>query len=402
MWIIFLIVFTNFLGFGIILPLLPYYVESLGAGVIAIGLLSATYSLFQLLAAPILGELSDKVGRRPILIFSLAGTTISFILLGLAKSLPLLFISRIIDGASGGNISTAQAYVADITSKENRTQGMGFLMAALSLGFILGPATGGLLSRFGYSVPAYVAAGVSLIATVLTYFYLPESIKEKKILGILPQKKRRAFFSFKEIYEVLTHPNVGIVVTISFFMMLAFSLLQGTFALFTEHTLHLSAEQNGYLFAYLGLVGIIIQLFLLKRIIRLIPENKIVVIGILMMAISLLLVAFGGNIPFLLVAITLLAFANGISNPILAGLVSKLSPDDEQGNIMGISQSVGSIARMIGPIVGTIIYAELGAQSPYLFGAITLILTAIFAARYLKDPSLIEQVKAKIHNVLQH
>jgi len=185
-------------------------------------------------------------------------------------------------------------------------------------------------------------------------------------------------------------------------MMLAFSLLQGTFALFTEHTLHLSAEQNGYLFAYLGLVGIIIQLFLLKRIIRLIPENKIVVIGILMMAISLLLVAFGGNIPFLLVAITLLAFANGISNPILAGLVSKLSPDDEQGNIMGISQSVGSIARMIGPIVGTIIYAELGAQSPYLFGAITLILTAIFAARYLKDPSLIEQVKAKIHNVLQH
>lgn len=158
------------LGFGIILPLLPYYVESFGSGPITIGLLAAAYSLFQLLSAPILGELSDKFGRRPILLFSIGGTALSFGLLGFANSIPLLFLSRIIDGASGGNISTAQAYIADITSKENRTQGMGIMMAAFSLGFILGPAMGGLLSVYGYAVPALVAGAVALVATILTYF----------------------------------------------------------------------------------------------------------------------------------------------------------------------------------------------------------------------------------------
>jgi len=191
LWIIFLIIFVNMLGFGIILPLLPYYVESFGAGPITIGLLSAAYSLFQLLSAPILGELSDKFGRRPVLLFSIGGTALSFGLLGIANTIPLLFISRIIDGASGGNISTAQAYIADITSKENRIQGMGIMMAAFSLGFILGPALGGLLSVYGYSVPALVAGAVALIATILTFFFLPESIKADTGKKLLSKKKRK-------------------------------------------------------------------------------------------------------------------------------------------------------------------------------------------------------------------
>ncbi len=190
-WIIFLIVFVNLLGFGIILPLLPYYAQSFGGGALTIGFLSAAYSLFQLLTAPILGELSDKIGRRPILIFSLIGTTISFFLLGIANTILMLFISRIVSGIAGGNISAAQAYVADITSKENRTEGMGIMMAAFSLGFIIGPALGGILSEYGYSVPAFVASGVSLVATLLTIFLLPESLHPEKKVQTLLKKGRK-------------------------------------------------------------------------------------------------------------------------------------------------------------------------------------------------------------------
>lgn len=382
-WIIFLIVFINLLGFGIILPLLPYYGESLGATPLQIGFLAAIYSLFQLLSAPILGELSDKIGRRPILLFSLAGTALSFFILGAAKTLPLLFLSRIIDGASGGNISTAQAYIADITSKENRTQGMGFLMAAFSLGFILGPAVGGVLSRFSYSLPSYVAGAVALLATVLTYFYLPESLHKKEAVE-KENKKKKLFFSAKDFYDVFTHPNVGVVITISFFMMLAFSLMQGTFALFTAHVLHLTPEDNGYLFAYLGFIGIAIQMFLLKPIMKYIPENIVVTVGLFMMAVSLVLLGYAFSLPMLVLAITLLAFANSVANPILAGLVSKLTPDDEQGNIMGISQSVGSVARLIGPVVGTLMYQQIGVRSPYVFGAAILGITALGGLKYLQ------------------
>lgn len=390
MWIIFLIVFVNLLGFGIILPLMPYYVESFGAGAITIGLLSASYSLFQFLSAPILGELSDKIGRRPVLLFSLAGTALSFLLLGVANTLPLLFAARIIDGLSGGNISTAQAYIADITSKENRTQGMGILMAAFSLGFILGPALGGILSQFGYGVPALVAAAVSLLATVLTFFFLPESRDFSKNKAALAKNKKK-FFSPKEFYQVLTHPEVGLIVTLSFLVMLAFSLMEGTFALFTEHTIHSTAQQNGYLFAYLGLIGIIIQLFLLRRILAKAAEHTVATVGIFCMMISLGLIAISGSIVGIFVAITFLAFGNSVANPVLSGLVSKLSPEDEQGNILGITQSAASIARLIGPILGTSIYAALGSRMPYVFSCGLLLITGLISARYLRTKPMVSK-----------
>ncbi len=399
MWIIFLIVFVNLLGFGIILPLMPYYVESLGAGALTIGLLSASYSLFQLLSAPILGELSDKIGRRPVLLFSLAGTAISFLLLGVANTIPLLFAARIIDGLSGGNISTAQAYIADITSKENRTQGMGILAAAFSLGFILGPALGGILSRFGYGVPALVAAAVSLLATVLTFFFLPESRDFSKNIAAFTKNKKK-FFTPKEFYEVLTHPEVGLIVCLSFLVMFAFSLMEGTFALFTEHILHSTAQQNGYLFAYLGLIGIIIQLFGLRIILKKLPEHTIATIGIFLMAISLGLIALSGSMMALFVALTFLAFGNSVANPVLYGLVSRLSPDDEQGNILGISQSVASIARLIGPVLGTYLYGSLGARVPYIFATTLMVITGAISARYLRTKPATH--KAAASGMLSH
>ena len=386
MWIIFLIIFINMLGFGIILPLLPYYVESFGAGPMTIGLLAAVYSLFQLLSAPILGELSDKFGRRPILLFSIGGTALSFGLLGIANSIPLLFLARIIDGASGGNISTAQAYIADITSKDNRTQGMGVMMAAFSLGFILGPAAGGLLSVYGYAVPAFAAGAVALVATILTYFFLPESIKanetsKEKI------KKRKKFFSFRDFYDALTHPDVGLFLTISFMMMFAFSLMQGTFALFSEHSLHLTAKDNGYIFAYLGFIGVVMQMFFLKRILQWIPERQAVIVSIVCMAIALGMIAFSTNMLVLFLAVTLLAFGNSIAGPVLAGLISKNTPDDEQGNIAGMNQSVGSMARIVGPILGTFFYSQLGLRAPYLLATALLGITVVFSSKHLQHVS---------------
>jgi DHA1 family tetracycline resistance protein-like MFS transporter len=380
MWAIFLIIFTNMLGFGIILPLLPYYVESFGAGPVMIGLIAAFYSLFQLLSAPILGELSDRFGRRPILLFSMGGTALSFAVMGLAKSLPILFLARIIDGASGGNLSTAQAYIADITTKENRTKGMGIMMAGISLGIILGPVVGGLLSQFGYSVPAYVACVVALIATVMTFFFLPES----NILKSKPDvKKRGKIFSFRDFRDALTHPNIGLFLTISFMMMFAFSLMQGTFALFTKHSLHLSIQTNGYLFAYLGLVGIVIQMFFLKKILKHISENIIIVWAIVLLAVSMALIAFSQNLSNLFVAVTILAFANSISGPVLAGLISKKTSENEQGNIAGVNQSVGSVARLTGPIIGTTVYGIMGMKAPYVMAVAILTFTAIYSAKNL-------------------
>ncbi|MCL4384594.1 MFS transporter [Patescibacteria group bacterium] len=383
LWIIFLIIFVNLLGFGIILPLLPYYVESFGAGPLTIGLISAAYSLFQLLSSPILGELSDKYGRRPILLFSIGGTTLSFLLLGLAKSVPVLFLARIVDGASGGNISTAQAYIADVTTKENRTQSMGVMMAAFSLGFILGPALGGFLSRYGYAVPAFVAAFAALVATLLTYFFLPESRRESHS-SANRSPKPKLVFNFQDFIDALTHPEVGLLLTISFLTMLAFSLMQGTFALFTQHSLGLDAAANGFLFAYLGIVGILLQLFFLKKILSWLSENQIIVFSLVGMALSLVLIAYSSTIFILILAVTILAVSNNLSGPVLAGLISKLTPDTEQGNIMGTSQSVGSLARLIGPITGTFFYSALGIRSPYLIAAVVLILTFVYAAKSLR------------------
>lgn len=397
-WIIFLIVFVDLLGFGIILPLLPYYVESLGAGALAVGLLLSAYSFFQLIAAPVLGELSDRFGRRPVLVYSLAGTAISFVLMGVARSLPILFLARIIDGASGGNISTAQAYMADITSKEQRTQGMGLLAAAFSLGFILGPAIGGLLATYGYAVPALVAGAVSTLALVLTIFFLPETHKP---LTILPsQKKRRAIFNLRDFYDVVMLPKVGLVVLVAFGVMFAFALMQSTFALLTIEVLDFTPEKNGLFFTYVGIIGIVVQMFLLKRITTRFTDRQVATIGMICMAIGLGVMGFASHIGLFLVAATFLAFGNGIANPVLTSLISKFSPKDEQGNIMGIYQSTGSIARLIGPALGGFIFTAIGARSPYVFATFILFLTAGVTYRYLHSETVMEKLKNKVKSLV--
>lgn len=379
MWIVFLIVFVNMLGFGIILPLLPYYVESFGAGVLVVGLLSTTYSFFQLLSAPVLGEVSDKLGRRPVLLFSISGTALSFVIMGLARSVPMLFAARIVDGISGGNIATAQAYIADITTKENRTQGMGVMIAAYSTGMIVGPAFGGILSVYGYSVPAYVAGAFALAATILTFFFLPESRRAHS--GPAGWKAR--FFNIGDFYHALTHPEVGFLLTISFMALFAFSLMQGIFSLFTEHTLRLTARDNGIIFAYLGVVGVIMQVFILRRLLKAVPERRAAGLGIAGVAVSLGMIAMCESIPLLLVSVTLLAVSVSIAWPVVTSLISKKTPEDEQGNVAGMSQSVASMAQLLGPVAGSYIYSTAGARAPLFAATAILTVTALLGIRRL-------------------
>src|SRR5712672_3113857 len=221
--IIFLTIFVNLVGFGIIIPLLPFYAETFGASPLVIGLLFAVFSLCQLLAAPALGDLSDRYGRRPILIFSLAGTVVSFVMLAVAHSIVMLFAARIVDGLSGGNISTARAYVADVTAPKDRAKAYGLIGAAFGLGFILGPALSGILSKISYTAPIWAAAAITLVATVMAWGWLPETIHRAQAGTGNP---------FRFLPELLHRPVIRRVLVIDFVYWCAFAVFQTTFALF--------------------------------------------------------------------------------------------------------------------------------------------------------------------------
>ncbi|MBI2951463.1 MFS transporter, partial [bacterium] len=256
--VLFLTVFIDLLGFGIVLPLLPYYAESFGAGPLTVTLLSSSYSLMQFLFAPVWGRLSDRVGRRPILVLSLAGSALSYLLFGLAGSLAALFATRLLAGVCAANISTAQAYIADVTTPETRAKGMGMIGAAFGLGFIFGPAAGGALSRYGYAVPAFFAGGLSLLALALALFRLPESLRRQ---GDPPGGAARGGFDLGRLWAALVHPGMGLLLLIFFCSVFAFANLEATFALFVERAARFgyTARETGYLFAYMGVLMSLMQ-----------------------------------------------------------------------------------------------------------------------------------------------
>ncbi len=236
---------------------------------------------------------------------------------------------------------------------------------------------------YGYAVPAFVAGAVALIAVVLAYFFLPESyIKSRQDNEV--KKKENQIFGVKDFFDALTHPELGTLLSIFFMTMFSFSLMQGTFALYTEHSLNLSARTNGLIFAYLGLVGIVVQLFLLKRIENLFSEHRLIIITIILMAVALGLIAVGTSVAMLLIAVTLLALASGISRPVITGYISKLTPEKEQGSIAGMNQSVAAVARLFGPLLGTFFYAQIGTKSPYFLATVFLVITALYAVNKLK------------------
>lgn len=351
--IIFVTVFIDLIGFGMVIPILPFYAETapFNATPFEIGILFSVYSWMQFFFSPVLGRLSDKYGRRPILFFSLLGSAVGYFVIGFANTLFLVFLGRVIGGITGGNISAAQAYIADITTKENRARGMGLFGAAFGLGFILGPAIAGILSQYGVHVPFYFAAVLSLVNAVALYFILPESLKPGATTT-LPEQKNRLI----ELFESLKDKEFGVINLVYFLLITAFSIMTYAFVLYTAFRFGYNAEQNGYLFAYVGFISIIAQGFLFSRLVKRFGESYLVLVGCFLMFASLFAVPLigprSGGLIALLVGTAFLSFGNSLASPGLTSLASKAAGEYEQGRAMGIMQSGASLARAIGPTIG--------------------------------------------------
>ncbi len=349
--VIFVTVFIDLVGFGIVIPVLPFYVEGtqFDASPRAVGLLFASYSVMQLVFTPILGRLSDKYGRRPVLFFSLLGTSLGFFVMGFATTLWMLFAGRIIDGITGGNISTAQAYIADVTTEENRAKGMGLIGAAFGLGFIFGPALGGILSRWGAHVPFLFAGALSLANATLLYFVLPETVTPDH-----PARGRAATGRWSQLVRALRQSRLALVLAVYFLFVTAFSVMTASFGLFTLYRFGFDAHDTGWIFAFVGVVGAAIQGGLIGRLVKAFGEPALVIVGALLFTASLVLIPLTGpatGTAALLALGALFALGNGLATPSLTSLASKSAGAGEQGGVLGVTQSVASLARVVGPLV---------------------------------------------------
>ena len=356
--IVFVTVFIDLLGFGIIIPLLPFYAESFGASALTIGLLGTSFSLMQFLFSPVWGRWSDKIGRKPIILIGLLGSGLSYVTLALAGSLTLLFVARLIGGIAGANIPTAQAYIADITTPENRARGMGLLGAAFGLGFIFGPAIGGLLSRISPETPMWCAAALCFANLAAAWFFLPESRvanASTKTLG-----RMEAF------RHAMNKPTLLLILALYFIVTMAFSAFEATFALFSEARFGYTAASIGFLFAFIGVILALIQGVLVGRVVKRIGERALIPLAICVIAISIGMLPFVWNVPTLLVALGLLAVGMGFNSPSLSSMVSQLSDADDQGGTLGLASSLASLGRVVGPAWGGYLYDAYGMTTPYL------------------------------------
>ncbi len=360
--IIFTTVFIDLVGFGIVIPALPFYVESdyFAATPLDIGLLFASYSAMQFIFSPILGSLSDKYGRRPILFLSLLGSSVGYLFIGFATALWMVFFGRIIAGITGGNISTAQAYIADVTTRKNRAKGMGMFGAAFGLGFIFGPAIGGILSRYGIHVPFLFAAGLTFANAIALYFVLPESLRPEDRNPDRIRKNR-----FGEMFESLRDSRFSVLALLYFLLVTAFSIMTASFSLYTLFRFGYDAEANGYLFAYIGILAVILQGWLFGKLAHRFGEAWLIVTGCFILGGGFFVIPYigpdFGGLAGLLVVIGFFALGNSLSSPALTSLASKVASDREQGKALGLMQSGASLARAIGPaLAGVLMNNALG------------------------------------------
>lgn len=383
---IFLIVAIDLLGVGLIIPLLPFYAKKYDASPFQVELLFSVFSLCQFIAAPVLGLLSDRFGRRPVLIISQFGSVLGYLLLGFAThhhwinpmhGLIAVYISRVIDGLSGGNISTAQAYIADVTTAENRARGMGLIGAAFGLGFAFGPAIGGGLGHFDPSLPAYAAAAMSAIAAYLTWAKLKESRVHKPA-------EVEAWLHPAKFRPILKKPVLVQLLLIWFVSMAAYMMMDASAAMFLNDVFGFKELQVGLYFMFVGIIIAIVQGGLIRRLDRKVSEWVLAGLGVLLVSIG----AFGTLATVWKPALWLLglggiihAGGRSLQQPTISSLVSKHADREDQGATMGLFQGLGSLARTIGPVIGGIAYGETHAVQPirpYVTASIILFLTSIW------------------------
>ncbi|MGQ9586281.1 MAG: MFS transporter [Anaerolineae bacterium] len=369
--LLFLFVFVDVLGFSLILPLLPYYADSFGATPTVVGFLLGANALTQLIGAPILGRLSDRYGRRPLLILSIAGTVVSFVLLGLARSLWMLFLSRILDGLLGGNISLAQAYITDVTNDKDRARGLGLIGAAFGLGFIFGPALGGTLSAGGnYALPAFAAAGLAFVNLLGVLVWLPESLppEERAAWADSP----RAAVTAQALWEALGRSCVGPLLQTQLFVALAFSTFETIFSLFAQKRLALDARATSYVLTYVGVLVVLVQGVGIRWLSSRFRDKQLVFGGAALLAVSLLAWALTPTLPVLLVVLAPLAVASGTLRVAVSSALTKSVYPEEVGGTLGLAASLNSLARVISPTVGGFLLGSVGPAAPGILGALLM------------------------------
>lgn len=373
-----LIVFIDLLGFSLIIPLLPYYAQTFNASDVTIGLLLASYAAAQLIGAPLLGRASDRSGRRPILLISIFGTFLGFLLFGLAESLTMLFVSRILQGVTGGNLSVAQAYITDVTDAKSRNRGLGMIGAAFGLGFIIGPALGGVLSNISYHVPAFVAAGLSFINLLLVAFWLPESLTPEKRTQLTEKKSA---FTFNALVQALKHPLTGPLLITRFLYSLAFVILQSIFSLFALRRFNMDVVTTGFVLTYVGVVSVITQAWLVGKLSQKFKDSSLIQGGLLVLGLGLLAWAFAPTVLMLVLSTTPVALAGGMLNTVLPSALTKTVEPPEVGGILGLSTSVESSTRVIAPLLGGFLLERVAYWAPGAFGALLLFVTFAYFLR---------------------
>ncbi len=380
LYVLVLVVFVDLLGYSLILPLLPFYAVAFGASPTAVGLLLATYAAAQLVATPVLGRLSDRVGRRPVLLLSFLGTLLGFVALGLATAVWMLFVARVLDGLSTV-VSAAQAYISDVTAPQERARGLGALGAAFGAGFIVGPAVGGSLSRFGFAVPAFAAAALAGLAGTLLYFFLPESLTPERRAELVGTSA--STFTLTFVRQSLRRPQVGALLEIRFFSGLAIALFQTIFSLYALLRFGATAQTVGFVLTYVGVLVILVQGVAIGWLTARFDERRLVVGALPLLALGLLGWALAPSLAVVLVALAPLSLSFGTLNTVVNSLLSKSVPQEQFGGILGISASVFSLAQFIAPTAGGLLLETLGTASPGLVAAAIVVLLTPFAYRQL-------------------
>ncbi|WP_417610011.1 MFS transporter [Owenweeksia hongkongensis] len=372
----------DMLGFGIIIPVLPIYADQLGASEFTIGLIEASFAAAQFLFTPFWGGLSDRIGRRPVILISIGIMVLSYLVLANATLIALVFLARIVSGIGAANLSAAQAFISDLVKPKERVKYFGYIGAAFGIGFIFGPPLGGYLkTNFGIEGLGYVAAGISTLNFLLAFFFLPESNKDKN-----PDSK---LFKnpFTEIYRILPRPEIRSVLMIHFVFIMAFSMMQITASLLWAKEYQLNEQEIGIMFAYVGISTALIQGLFVGKLSNIFGERRLFVVGNLMMAAGLASLPFappGGFLILTIIALTLISFGNAFVTPIISSLLSQNAKKKEQGKILGLAQSVGALSRVFGPTLGGFLFG-LTYFMPNIVAGALMLLTTFMAFQLVKN-----------------
>ncbi|MGE5807077.1 MAG: MFS transporter [Ignavibacteria bacterium] len=378
--LIFLTVFIDLLGFGILIPILPTFsTKLLGVDETAIGIAIAVYSLTQFFFNPLLGDFSDKYGRKPVIILTLLLNAAGYLIFAFTKTYVVLLLSRIIAGIGGSSIGVAQAYIADVTPREKRSRGMGLIGAAFGLGFVFGPMIGGYLSKFSYMITGFGSAAFSLLACTLTLIFLPESNLNREQASI----RKRKLIDISSWKKIFGKPDLSLLIILFFILTFSVANIYGTFALLGYKVHHFTDQMNGYMYGIIGLSSALVQGGLLHLISKFISEKKLIIFGAFFMITGLALIPYSGSFAVLALNAIILSIGTGTLQPTILSLISEVASESEQGITLGVNQSLSAFGRVLGPLWGGFAFEFLGYPYPFLTGALFTFIILLLGMFYL-------------------